>query len=151
MKPRPTEVLAFLAKTLPEMAREAGSSYARKQLALAGTLLNMIAQDSDRLGPRLIDEAKAIRAIFDNAKGVVVDRQLADEISAEALLSSTDLHLTALFVENDRLRELLTRLHASVETMDTPEAHALDEAIWAELALQNERRRTSYLKTKPLD
>ena len=146
MRPQPTDVLAFLAKSLPEHAREAQSPYLRKQLAISATLLSMVAQDMDRLVPRLVEEAAAIRAIFEQAQGLITDHHLAHEIGGEASLKSDDLHLTALFAENDRLRELLIRLHAHVETLDGPEARALDETIWRELARQNERRRTSYLK-----
>lgn len=142
MRPRPTDVLAFLAQSLPGLAREAQSPYARKQLAISGILLAMIAQDMDRLVPRLIEEAAAIRQLFAQAAKLVEDSDLAKEASGQC----DNLHLTALFDENDRLRERLIRLHAQVELLDGPDARALDEAIWRELAQQNERRRTSYLK-----
>ncbi len=146
MRPRPTDVLAFLAETLPGHAREVQSPYLRKQLAIAATLLDMIAQDIERLVPRLIEEAKAIRGIFAQATPLVDAQDLAAAIAMEADRQCEDLHLSALFAENDRLRGLLIRVHEHVETLPGDNARALDEAIWHELAQQNERRRTSFLK-----
>lgn len=147
MKPPPTEVLAFLARMMPDYAREAGSPYLRKQLSTATGLLSMMAQDLDRLVPRLLEEATAIRSLFAASVAMVEDRALAEEIGSEAALASSDFHLSALFADNDRLRELLVRLHAHVETLTGDGPREIDNAIWRELAKQGERRRTTYLKT----
>jgi len=147
MKPPPTEVLAFLARMMPDYAREAGSPYLKKQLSTATGLLSMMAQDLDRLVPRLLEEATAIRSLFAASLAMVEDRALAEEIGSEAALASSDFHLSALFAENDRLRELLVRLHAHVETLVGDGPREIDNAIWRELAKQGERRRTTYLKT----
>ena len=106
----------------------------------------MIAHDIDRLVPRLIEEAKAIRGIFAQAAPLVETGELAAAIALEADRQCENLHLSALFDENNHLRELLIHLHEYVEALPGQGARALDETIWHELAQQNERRRTSFLK-----
>lgn len=146
MRPSSLKVITFLARDMPEYAQDVDSPFLKKQLSTTATLLSMLAQDLDRAVPRRIAEAKAIRAIFREAQNVVRDPGLADKIGREAEQETDDLHLSALDAENDRLRELLTQLHAHVETLEDASAELVSEAIWKELALQTERRRTSFLK-----
>ena len=146
MRPTLTEVLAFLAAEMPSYASQVTSPFLKKQLSATAMTLSMISQDIDRAVPRRLEEAEALRSLFRDALEVVADRELAAKLAIEAGRSSQDLRLSALDAEIDRLRDLLTRLHARVETLDSAAAAKINDAIWVELRLGTERRRTSFLK-----
>ena len=93
---------------------------------------------------RRVEENRTLRALFARAGTVVEDAALRGRLADATSGEDTDLTLSALEAGNAALRALLIELHAHVESLDSPEAAALDEAIWDELAASTERRRFSF-------
>ncbi|MEW5685920.1 MAG: hypothetical protein AB1942_13455 [Pseudomonadota bacterium] len=91
-------------------------------LGLSAALLGVAAEIWDRQAHILVEENRAVRALL-------------GETGQDA-----DLRLSALKVENDRLRTALIEAHAAAETAGDA---ALQDAIWAELVAATDRRRLS--------
>jgi hypothetical protein len=91
-------------------------------LTLTAMLLGVVAEVWDGAADKLVTENRALA-------------QLLGDSAAES-----DLRLSALRVENARLRGLLINAHVAAE--DAGDA-ARDAAIWAELIASTERRKLS--------
>ena len=123
MNPPVPAVLAELAglivrNTAPDVAPAERAS----DLGLTAALLGVAAEMWDRQAAILVDENRAVRALLDETG------------------QDTDLRISALQTENDRLRAALITAHAAAEAAgDT----ARQDAIWAELAASTERRKLS--------
>ena len=135
MKPDIPAVLTELAglvarKAAPDVhpADRAGA------LGLSAALLGLAAQAWDGAAQNLVTENRAIRVILAGGGA------FAPDVLALATGSDVDLRISALSVENARLRAALIALQIAVEGGDSAEAKALDAAIWAELVASTERR-----------
>ncbi|WP_309643625.1 hypothetical protein [Phenylobacterium sp.] len=119
MKP---DVPAVLIETAGLLARNADPSLPPAErasaLGLSAALLGFAAQAWDGAAHNLVQENRAIRSLLGEAG------------------SDDDLRLSALSVENARLRAALIALQAQVEGKDP----AKEAAIWAELVASTERR-----------
>lgn len=133
MTPTIPLVLNGLARTMMmDLAPQATVAYAGQTLQLAGALSMMVAQEFDRAAARLVEENAAVAALLADA-GDPGLTQLAAARESSLLISD-------LQRRNGELRAALTRLHAHLESLDTPEARALEARIWAELVESTRRR-----------
>jgi len=107
--------------------------------SMIGFVMKMIAEEFDRAAHRLVEENAAVRGLLRQAAETFGDASLA----AQAGEQDGDLRVSVLEAENDRLRRILTDVHARCEDTDGDAARALEEAIWAELRRSVERRRVS--------
>jgi hypothetical protein len=142
MKPDPHAVLGFLTELLMvEVAPKAQPPYLGGTIGMVGTALAVLTEEWDRAASRLVEENRAIRALFRRAERVRLDPLLADELRALAGTEDDDLRISALDRGNTGLRAALIRLQIAVETAVDEASKALNEAIWAELSASTERRR----------
>jgi hypothetical protein len=142
LKPDPPLVLnGIVAEFARHVAPELRTPYAQGVFGLGVTMLTMLAQEYDRAAARLVEENDAIAALLEDISYVVEDTMLRDRIGAELQTPRhTNLRVSALEPENDRLRLLLIEAHAAVEGLDSPEARVLNERVWAELQESTRRR-----------
>ena len=132
MTPTVPIVLNGLARTLlMDLAPQVTVAYAGQTVQLAGVLTMMIAQEFERAAARLVEENAAVEAILADA---------GDDFASLAVAREPSLMVSALQARNRDLRAALTRLHAQVDTVDTPEARALEARIWTELVESTRRR-----------
>lgn len=123
MTPPTPDVLRELAALLLRNAAPGVPDGERASaLGLTATLLNIAAETWDAAAHHLVEENRAFRALL-------------AETGAD-----TDLRLTALQAENNRLRQGLIALQIRAETTADPDLQA---RIWAELIASTERRRIS--------
>ena len=144
MKPRLTDVVAFMARDMPTWLPQVEPAYLRGRLSVVIGTLNVLAADLDNAVPRRLEENRAFRALFRDGAAIVADPDLAARLAEEGAGADDDLRLLALDADNDRLRALLIDLHVHVESRTDAPAQALDEAIWAELKRSTDRRKTPY-------
>jgi len=123
MNPPVPPVLAELAGLLMKNAMPGVPEPERaSDLGLSAALLMVAGEMWDRQAHILVEENRAIRALLGKSG------------------EDTDLRLSVLKAENDRLRSALVEAHAAAEAAgDT----VRQDAIWAELALSTERRKLS--------
>ena len=142
MIPDVPTVLGGIARSVAlDLAPEIRSAYGNLTVQLMSALLLMIAQEFDRAAARLAEENDALRALFDEAQDTVTDEVLrADLRQAAAPAANPSLVVSQLRARNRELRAVLVRLHAHVETLDSPAGRALDERVWAELIASTRRR-----------
>ncbi|ODT84773.1 hypothetical protein [Phenylobacterium sp. SCN 70-31] len=121
MNPPVPAVLAELAGVMIRNAMPGVADGERaSDLGLSAALLAMAAEVWDRQAHILVEENRAIRALLGEAG------------------EDSDLRLSVLKAEHDRLRAALVEAHAAAEAAgDT----AREAAIWAELIAATERRR----------
>ncbi len=145
MRPRVSRVLeqaiACLAgEVLPAVQPAFRQGLVGSELALLG----MVREEFDRAAARRVEENAALRGLFARAAETVRDAALARSLAEAALGRDDDLRVPALDAANDALRALLIDLHSALEEQPDPEARALEEELWAELARSTERRRLSF-------
>jgi hypothetical protein len=123
MKLTADKVLEGVADALrDQIAPELTDAFAADAARMAASLITIIG--------RAGDDAAAIR-VAENAR----IRELLGEGGRMDAAASVDpgLRISELDAENGRLRALLVEMHARVELDDSPEARALDQAIWRAL------------------
>lgn len=141
MKPDLQVALQKLSQTLlTQIAPAVGVDYLQRNTALAAIMLQVVAEEWDRAAARRVEENAAMRKLFGEARAVVADASLGQLLAEEAAGADAILRIAALDAANKRLRALLIDLHAHVETLATPEARRVEDAIWAELRRSTERR-----------
>ena len=141
MKPDMQIALQKLSQTmLMQIAPAVGVDYLQRNTALAAIMLQVVAEEWDRAAARRVEENGAMRKLFGEARAVVTDASLGQLLAEEAAGGDINLRIAALDAANKRLRALLIDLHAHVETLATPEARRIEDAIWAELKRSTERR-----------
>ena len=141
MKPDMQIALQKLSQTmLMQIAPAVGVDYLQRNTALAAIMLQVVAEEWDRAAARRVEENGAMRKLFGEARAVVTDASLGQLLAEEAAGGDINLRIAALDAANKRLRALLIDLHAHVETLATPEARRVEDAIWAELKRSTERR-----------
>jgi hypothetical protein len=109
-------------------------------MTLAG-MLTAVQQEFERAAARRVDENNALRSLISDAASVVTDGDLSHRLSDAAIQSQPSLLVSDLERDNNGLRSLLIELHAHIESIDSPEARRIEEAIWKELVTSTERRR----------
>ncbi len=119
----PTVLAQLAAQLLAHAAPDVPPGERANQLGLTAALMGILAETWDRQAHILVEENAALSALLGAPPA-----------------APTDLRLTALGAENDRLRAALIVAHEAAEAAgDT----ARQAAIWAELAATTERRRLS--------
>jgi len=123
MTPAVPAVLAELAGLLMKNADPAVAPAERaSDLSLSAMLLMLAAETWDGAAHVLVEENRALRALLGETG------------------EDTDLRLSALTAQNDRLRAALIAAHAAAEQAGDM---ARQDAIWAELVASTERRKLS--------
>jgi len=123
MNPPVPSVLAELAGLLMKNAMPGLPEAERaSDLGLSAMLLMLAGEVWDAQAHILVEENRAVRVLLGEAG------------------EDTDLHLSVLKAENDRLRAALIEAHAAAEAAGDV---ARQDAIWAELAAATGRRRLS--------
>jgi hypothetical protein len=139
MRPAVAPVAAFLATRLGQEIAPKLEGFSAGNAAMMGAMLQMMSEEWDRAASRLVEENAAVRALIRRAAAVFDDPSLADAAAGE----DRDLRISRLDADNDRLRRVLTDVHARVEESAAADARALEAAIWDELRASVERRRIS--------
>jgi hypothetical protein len=129
MKPPIPAAVANLAALLRDDIAPNLTGFRAGNAGMMAAMFDMVAEEWDRAAARLVAENAAFRALLQ--RGGVTD-DLGDD---------SDLRVSALEAGNERLRALLTELHAKVETRGDAEARSLDAAIWDALRTSVENRR----------
>ncbi len=143
MKPDPAQVLETVSMMLiMEFVPQLATSYAQQALAGSATILAAAREEIDRAAARRIEENRALRALFATAGPVVRDTDLAARLAEAAASEEGSLLVSDLDRSNQALRGLLVRLQAHVEDLPGEAARQLEAAIWDELRVSTERRRT---------
>lgn len=145
MRPSPPRVLSGIATALfTQVLPEIRTPFGNQTVGLAGGLAMMAAEEFDRAAARLVEENAAVLEILHRARGATGDVALETELDGLlGLLPGTDLRVSALQAENDRLRALLIRVHVAVEGREDEDARLLDALIWDELRQSTRRRHFS--------
>jgi hypothetical protein len=144
MKPDPQRVLEQTALHLAlDTAPAVQPRYRQAGVSMLSGLLIAVREEFDRAAARRVEENSALRELFERGANVLADDALAGRLREAAASRDESLLVPALEASNQALRALLIALHAHVETLATPEARALDAAIWRELAASTERRKLS--------
>jgi hypothetical protein len=117
------------------------TAYEKSTAGALGALLLALREEFERGAARRVEENAAMRAIFARACSIVEDPSLAGRLRAACEAEPIDLAISALEAENARLRGLLIELHAHSESLGAPDASALVDEIWRELARSTERRK----------
>jgi hypothetical protein len=144
VKPDPQRVLEQTALHLAtDVVAAVQPRYRQAGVGMLAGLLGAVREEFDRAAARRVEENAALRALFAEGARVVADRSLAARLRDAAAQRDESLLVPALDASNRALRALLIDLHAEVESLATPAARALDDAIWRELAASTHRRKLS--------
>lgn len=136
MKPAAPHALANFAGILRTTIAPQLEPFSAGSAGMIAAMMDMMAEEWDRAASRLVTENADIRAVL--ARGAAFLPGPAEPVAPDA-----DLRVSALEAENERLRARLIDLHTAVEAAATPEARAIEDAIWAVLARSVESRRVS--------
>jgi hypothetical protein len=120
--PIPNVLSELAALAIRNAGPEVAPAERASDLGLSAAILAIAGEVWDRQAYILVEENRAIRTLLDEPG------------------DDTDLRLSALKAENDRLRAALIDAHAAAEAAGD---RAREAAIWAELAASTERRRIS--------
>lgn len=143
MKPDLSTVLALLAERIEQDALPAlGESYAGAQLQRGLPLLATVAEELNRAAAWRVEEIEALRTLFRQAAHLLPEPALAASLQQAADAPVTDLHLNALDARLHGLRSQLITLQVWTESNTHAAAATLNAAVWHELRLSTERRRT---------
>ena len=129
MKPSIPAAVANLAALLRDDIAPNLTGFRAGNAGMMAAMFDMVAEEWDRAAARLVAENGAFRALL-------VLGGVAGDLGDDA-----DLRVSALEATNERLRGLLTDLHAAVELRSDDESRALDAAIWEALRVSVESRR----------
>ncbi len=144
MKPDPTRLLEQLAASLVnDVLPNVQPRYRQANVAILAGLAAAVREEFDRAAARRVEENAELRALFAQGARIATDAALAARLREAAAARDASLLVPVLDASNRALRTLLIALHAHVETLATPAARALDEAIWAELVASAQRRKLS--------
>lgn len=147
MKPEPQKVLFAMAGALAMLAPEVGTAFGQQTSGLSAALSMVLAQEWDRAASRLVDENVAVTGLLERARTAITDEFLHARINDVVdRIPATDLRVSALQLENDELRRLLTEVHAAVDGVEDAEAELLNRLIWDELRESTRRRHLAAVR-----
>jgi hypothetical protein len=143
MKPDPTTVLdGVSANLIVDVIPHIATSYGQQAVAGCATLLAAAREEVERGVARRVEENRALRRLFADARAAVADAELAAALTEAAEGQDASLLFTDIDLANRALRALLVRLHIHVEALGTDAARRVEAAIWKELRTSTERRRS---------
>jgi hypothetical protein len=116
-----------------------GDDYAAQMTRLAGRLLNICANWVDDAAALRVEENASIRSTLGEAASHV-DGALTLALTEAANSADPGLRISALDLENHRLRTLLVRAQAQLELRQGSAVRAMDQRIWRLLEVVEERR-----------
>lgn len=134
MKPSVSAVVANAVLHLRDDIAPQLTGFRAGNASMIAAMLDMVAEEWDRAAARLVAENADLRAVL--ARGAAYLAGPAEEPGAD-----TDLRISALERENERLRERLIKLQTAVETSDDLKAQAINHSIWDLLRRSVESRR----------
>lgn len=126
MKPDVSLALTELAHRLRTDLLAELTGFRANVAAMGAAMLDMVAQEWDGAAARLVRENTAFRALLERAAALYGSPAPGGD--------DTDLRISALTAENDRLRGLIIDLMARLEDDAAAPAQALLADIWAVLA-----------------
>lgn len=126
MKPDVSLALGELAHRLRTDLLAELTGFRANVAAMGAAMLDMVAQEWDGAAARLMRENGAFRALLNRGAELYGSPPPGSD--------DTDLHISALTKENDRLRGFVTDLMARLEEDATCPAQALLADIWTALA-----------------
>lgn len=133
MKPDVSLALGELAHRLRTDLMAELTGFRANVAGIGAAMLDMVAQEWDGAAARLVRENGALRALVAHGAGLYDGQAPGGDDS--------DLRISALTAENDRLRGLITDLMARLEDDPAEAAQDLLAAIWAALAQTVAERR----------
>lgn len=123
-------VLEGVAEALrDQIAPSLNDAFARDAARIAQALILIVGRAGDYAAAIRVEENARIRALLAEGGALLGDAGL----TAAAQSTDPGLRISELDAETGRLRKLLVDLHRRVELQETPEARALDQAIWRAL------------------
>lgn len=142
MKPDIDRFLEVAAINLmTQIAPSLPAGYQQSNANVMAMMLMAVREEFDRAAARRVEENRAVRRLFGDAAPVVQDAALRQRLETAAGGDDASFTISDLERGNAQLRGLLIELHTHVETLDSPQARAIEAAIWRELAASTERRR----------
>lgn len=144
MKPDVGRVLEVCAVSLmTDVAANTAPPYRQASVFATAILLTSIREEFDRSAARRIEENRALRTLFADARESVADAALRARLDEASRSEETSFLVSDLDAANAALRQVLIELHTHVETLDSPAARRTEAAIWRELAASTQRRKLS--------
>jgi hypothetical protein len=133
MKPGVTEILNGAAQTLamhvaPHLT---ATPYAIGHVGTIGLMLMLAGQEHERGADLLVQENKALRALFKDAAQSPLSALLRRDLMQASERQDESLRISALEMENARLKDLLIALHEAAEETPHPWARPIEARIWA--------------------
>jgi len=129
------------AHLMTKIAPALRGSYGQSDTGVLAVMLSVVAEETERAAARRVEENAALRSLFAEAAPVVDAPELREKLANASRGEEKGLRVSQLEHANAALRGLLVELHAHVETQESPDARALEDAIWRELVASTERRR----------
>jgi hypothetical protein len=108
--------------------------FAGETARLAEMLLSLSAGWVDDAAAVRVAENARVRALFAEAGSLLADADLAECIAEAAGTNDPGLKISELDRESNRLRRLLTGLHAHLDANDGEKFRAFSRRIWRALA-----------------
>jgi hypothetical protein len=144
MRPGVDVYLDELRRALAQdFAPQLPTSFEQSALGRHAILLGAVAEEFDRAASRRIEENRALRGLFADAARTIPDSGLRSRLLVACETEDLSFKVRDLDESNCGLRNLLIELHRHVEQLAGEQARSLEQAIWRELALSTERRRTA--------
>jgi hypothetical protein len=155
MRPYPEEVLrAIQTGVVTHFAPELTSNYSKAQFAFAMILFGVATRDYDSAVPDLVDANTTLRALLADASAALAGIARDDAAAARDALAAlpapaASLRLSALRVENEALRTLVSQIAPLIEAADDEPALAAlrpsRAAIFAHLSADARKRMVPIL------
>lgn len=142
MKPSIPQMMigAATALTREILPNVRGDGYAIASAGTVGTMMMLMAQETDRMVDTLVVELDAIQALFAEAASAPLPADLRARLGEAAALKRRSLKMSALEEDAVLLKGLLIELHATVENEKFDWAEALEAKIWEILNLSAQCR-----------
>ncbi|MGE4322680.1 MAG: hypothetical protein AB7E60_06570 [Sphingobium sp.] len=138
--PTAEQTLAACAAELTEMAPHIQPAYRGAVLTYVATLLKTASESWDGAAHLLVQENRALRALFVRIAPVIADDTLAARLAGLQQGEDEDLRISALLATNETLRAALIDAQIAIEDSEGAEARAAEDDIWSELRASTERR-----------
>ncbi len=142
MKPSLPQMMmgAATALTREILPNVRGDTYAIASAGTIGTMMILMAQETDRMVDTLVVELDAIQALFEEAAKAPLAGDLRKRLAAAAKRPRRSLKMSSLEEDALVLKALLIELHAAVEAESFDWAEALEAKIWEILNLSAQCR-----------